>query len=121
MHNLFAVTMFVPGQITGNHEMFFKVPCTCSLKEVSAVANNDSAGTFDCGLDSDPDGWIDGGALGDSDVPTIFDLDDFNGALVSDQGNDYPQVTKGDVVEIKLIDAETSPTDTTIILWFQEG
>jgi hypothetical protein len=121
MFNLFTVTMHVPGQITADHELFFQVPCTCTLRAVSAVASNDNGGTFDVGIDSDPDGFLDGKALGDSDVPQMYDLDDFNGAEVDNQGDDYPQVTKGDVVEVKLIDGETSPTDTTIVLWFQEG
>ena len=121
MFNLFAVTMYVPGQITTNHEMFFKVPCACTLREVSAVASNSNGGTFDVGDSDDPDGFLDGKALGDSDTPTVYDLDDFNGALVDNQGDDYPHLDEGDIVEVKLIDGETSPTDTTIVLWFQEG
>jgi hypothetical protein len=116
-----AVTFVVPGIITGDHEFYFDAPCDLTLRAVSAgnkTASN--GGTVDVGTSGDKDGYLDGVAVGGADA-TIYDLDDFNGALVTNQGDDYPHITAGTTMYVKLIDGETSPTDTVIVLWFEEG
>ena len=121
MFNCFAVSIYIDGIITANHEGYFDVPCDCSLVGVSAAANSASTGgTIDVGTAADADGYLDGKAIGAQDG-AYYDLDDFNGALVTNQGDDYPHLTKGDTVRFKVIDAETSPTGTLLVFYFTPG
>jgi hypothetical protein len=121
MFNFFAVSLYIDGIITADHEGYFDVPCDCSLVGVSAAANSASTGgTIDVGTPSDKDGYLDGKDIGAQDG-AYYDLDDFNGALVTNQGDDYPHLTKGDTVYVKVIDAETSPTGTWVVLYFTPG
>jgi hypothetical protein len=122
MFNMFAITVALPGTITADATWFFKVPCACTLREVSAAANNASTGKVNVGTKADPDGYLDDEDLGDSDTPAVYDLDDFDGDLVTNQGDDYPHLDEGDIVAVGLdVDGSTDPTDPTIVLWFQEG
>jgi hypothetical protein len=121
MFNCFSVSIYIDGIITADHVAYFDVPCDCSLVGVSAAANSASTGgTFDLGPASNTDGWIDGKAIGAQDG-AYYDLDDFNGAEVSNQGDDYPHLSKGDTVVVTVIDGETSPTGTHIVLYFTPG
>ena len=117
-----AVTIALPGTITSDATFFIEAPCDLTLRAVSAVANNASTGKINVGTAADPDGYLDNEDLGDSDNPTIFDLDDFDGALVTNQGDDYPHITKGTAIAVNLdVDGSTDPIDPTIVLWFEEG
>jgi len=117
-----ALTFALPGTITSDAEFYLKAPCDLTLRSVSAVADNASTGKINIGTSSDPDGYVDNKDLGDSDTPSVYDLDDFNGDLVSDQGNDYPQITKGTIIVVALdVDGSTDPVDPTVVLWFEEG
>jgi hypothetical protein len=121
MFNCFAVSIYIDGIITADHEGYFDVPCDCSLVGVSAAANSASTGgTIDVGTAADVDGYLDGKDIGAQDG-AYYDLDDFNGALVTNQGDDYPHLTKGDTVRFKVIDAETSPTGTLLVFYFTPG
>jgi hypothetical protein len=121
MFNCFSVSVYIDGIITADHVAYFDVPCNCSLIGVSAAANTaDTGGTIDIGTKADPDGYLDGKDLGDQDG-AYYDLDDFNGALVSNQGDDYPHIDKGTTLSVKVIDAETSPTGTHVVLYFTPG
>jgi hypothetical protein len=117
-----AVTIALPGTITADATFFFEAPCDLSLRAVSAGANNASTAQVNVGTAADPDGYLDAKDLGDSDNPSIFDLDDFNGALVTNQGDDYPHISKGTAIAVNLdVDGSTDPVDPTIVLWLQEG
>jgi FlaG/FlaF family flagellin (archaellin) len=121
MFNCFSVSIYIDGIITADHVAYFDVPCDCSLVAVSAAANSASTGgTIDVGSASDTDGYLDGKDIGAQDG-AIYDLDDFNGALVTNQGDDYPHLTKGDTVVVTVIDGETSPTGTHVVLYFTPG
>jgi hypothetical protein len=118
----FPVTIALPGTITADAEFYFKAPCDLTLRAVSAGADNASTAKLNVGTTSDEDGYLDNVDLGDSDTPTLFDLDDFNGDLVSNQGDDYPHITAGTVIAVGLdVDGSTDPVEPTIVLWFQEG
>jgi hypothetical protein len=121
MFNCFSVSIYIDGIITADHVAYFDVPCDCSLVGVSAAANSASTGgTIDVGSASDTDGYLDGKDIGAQDG-AYYDLDDFNGALVTNQGDDYPHLSKGDTVVVTVIDAETSPTGTHVVLYFTPG
>jgi hypothetical protein len=122
MFNMFALTVALPGTITADATFFVKVPCACTIREVSAAANNASTGKVNVGTKADPDKYIDDEDLGDSDTPAVYDLDDFASAGVTTVGNDYPQLSEGDILAIGLnVDGSTDPVDPTIVVWLQEG
>jgi hypothetical protein len=122
MFRPFAITIALPGTITADATFFVEAPFDLTIRAVSAVANNASTAAVNIGTSDDPDGYLDNEDLGDSDDPTIFDLDDFDGALVSNQGDDYPHVSAGTVIAINLdVDGSTDPVDPTIVLWCEEG
>jgi hypothetical protein len=123
MFRPFAVTIALPGTISSDATFFFEAPCDLTLRAVTAAANNAATSTtINVGTAADPDGYLDAKAIGQSDDPSIFDLDDFNGALVSDQGNDYPHITKNTAIAVNLdVGDGTDPVDPCIVLWFEEG
>ena len=120
----FTIDFHVPGALAADLNIRWTVPSDCTLLHVSAVASNDSDALITVGTSVDPDGYIASAVIGDSNVPVEFDLDDFDGALVLDQGNDYPHVTDGTIIVIALDfdgDSDTAAEDVTIILTFSEG
>jgi hypothetical protein len=118
-----AVTFALPGTISADATFFFKAPCDLTLRSVSACANNTvTSTTFNVGTGTDVDSLIDAKTLGQDDTPSVYDLDDFNGTGVSDQGNDYPHITAGTIVIVNLdVGDGTDPVDPCIVLWFEEG
>ena len=123
MFNMFSVAIAMPGTIAADATFFFKVPCACTLREICAAANNAATSTtINVGTKADPDGYLDNEAIGQDDTPTVWDLDDFDGDLVSNQGDDYPHLSEGDIVAVGIdVGDGTDPVDPCIVLWFQEG
>jgi len=118
-----AVTFAMPGTIAADATFFFKAPCDLTLRAVSAAANNTATSTYiNVGTKADPDGYLDNEAIGQDDTPTVWDLDDFDGDLVSNQGDDYPHITAGSIIAVGLdVGDGTDPVDPCIMLWFEEG
>ena len=120
----FTVELMLPGTLSANVNMRWTVPSNCTLLHVSAVASNDSDATIDIGTSADTDGYLDGKLVGDSNTPAEYDLDDFNGALVTDQTNEYPQIVDGTIMVV-ICDFDgasgTAADDLTIVLTFSEG
>jgi len=117
-----AITIALPGTITADAEFYFVAPCDLTLRAVSAGADNASTAKLNVGTTSDEDGYLDNVDFGDSDDPTLFDLDDFNGALVTNQGDDYPHITAGTDIAVCIdVDGSTDPVDPTVVLFFEEG
>lgn len=122
MFNLFSVTITVAGSLTADTDFFFRVPCACTLRAVSAVADNATTANFNVGTSADADGFLDDEDVGQSNTPTMFDLDDFDGALISNLGDEYPHLDKNTIVHVNIdVDGSTDPDDLCIVLWFQEG
>jgi hypothetical protein len=116
------MTFALPGTITADATWFVKAPCDLTLRSVSACANNASTGQVNVGSGTDVDYYLDAKDLGDSDTPTVYDLDDFNGTGVANQGDDYPHYTAGDIIIVNLdVDGSTDPVDPCIVLFFEEG
>jgi len=113
----------MPGTISTDAEFYFKAPCDLTLRGVSAAADNTATTTtINVGTSSDPDGYIDAKAIPQDDAAEIWDLDDFNGDLVSNQGDDYPHITKGTIIVVAIdVGDGTDPIDPCIVLWFEEG
>jgi hypothetical protein len=120
----FQNTIHIPGTLTADLDIRFTAPSGCHLVHVSAVASNDSDATMALGTSSDTDGFLAAATIGDSQTPKEFDLDDFDGALLTEAGKDYPEIDDGDVFII-TIDYDgatgTAAADLTIVLTLQEG
>ena len=120
----FTVDFHVPGALAANLNIRWTVPSDCTLLHVSAVGSNDGDATVDVGTSADTDGYIDGMLVGDSNTPVEYDLNDFDGALVLDQDNDYPHLVDGTIMVV-IVDFDgasgTAAEDVTIILTFSEG
>lgn len=75
----FPLAIAVPGTVTADATWFFKAPCDLTLRAIAAGANNATSAVINVGTATDPDGFLAAAAMGQSDDPTLFDLDDFDG------------------------------------------
>ena len=114
----------IPGTLSANIAIKFTAHTNMSLIHVSAVASNDSDATLAIGNGDDADGYLAACVIGDSGVPVETELADFDGALLTDAGKEYPRIEDGDVVQIDLdFDgaAGTAAADVSLVLTFTEG
>jgi len=120
----FVQAFHIPGTLTAGLDIRFIAPSNCTLRHVSAVASNDSDATLALGTSADENGFLEAAVIGDSQVPAEFELADFDGALLTEAGKDYPRISDGDVVVLTLDHdgaAGTAAADVTIVLTFAEG
>ena len=124
MQRKFAHAFHIPGTLTADLNIRFTVPSGCTLVHVSFGNSAASDATIDIGTSADTDGYLDGGDVGDSNVPAEFDKDDFNGALLSDAGREYPHLVDGTIMVV-IVDFDgaggTAAANLTIVLTFVEG
>ena len=124
MQRKFTMAFHVPGSLSANLNIRTTINSDCELRHVSAVGSNANDATIDIGTSADTDGFLDGGANGDSNTPAEFELADFNGALITTQGKDYPRLSDGDILVI-VVDYDgasgTAADDFTLVLTFAEG
>ena len=120
----FTHAYHIPGTLSADLDIRFTVPSDCTLVHVSAVASNDSDATLALGSSADTDGYLTATAIGDSGTPAGFDRADFDGALLSDPGNEFPRLAAGTVFVLTLDHDGASGTaaqDVTLVLTFAEG
>ncbi len=113
----FTVTFAVPGTLAANEDFRFKFPFDVQLEAVSAVGSNANNGILDIGPSTDTDGYLDAKDVGDSQVPTVFDKDDF-------VNTEYPHIVAGTIICISLdYDGAggTAVHDFTLVMVFSEG
>jgi hypothetical protein len=124
MNRTFQQTYHVPGTLSANLDIRFTAHTNMSLVHVSAVASKDSDATIALGTSADTDGFLAACVIGDSAVPVEKELADFDGALLTDSGKEYPRISDGDVVVVTLDydgAAGTAADDFTLVLTFTEG
>lgn len=124
MIHKFAHTISWPGALSNATYTFaFQVPSDCCLVHVSASQSNaTAASTFTIGTSADADGYLTGGVFGASADPAEFDLDDFDGALLTGAGSEYPRLSDGDILKVTITGtAANQATDGMIVLTFVEG
>ena len=124
MLNKFSHAFHIPGTLSAAIYLAFPVPSDCILTHIGAVASNATDATFTVGTSSDTDGILTDGTVGQSYVPDEFELADFDGALLTDAGKEYPRLEDGDVVRIAIDhdgDAGTAAQNVTLVLTFCEG
>ena len=86
---------------------------------VSLSNSSANAGTFDIGLSSDADGWLDGKAFGVSALCTEYvTFSSFDGAVALGQ---FPKASDGDVVHVTIIDHASHMANACVVLTFTEG
>jgi len=120
----FAHAFHVPGTLSADLNVRFAVPSACSLAHVSAVASNDSDATLAIGTSADTDGYLTATAIGDSGTPAEFGQADFDGALLSEAGNEIPHLASGTVMVLTLDydgASGTAAQNVTLVLTFVEG
>ena len=120
----FTMAYHIPGTLAANIDIRFTIPTPCELRHVSAVSSNDSDATLALGTSADTDGFLAACVIGDSQVPVEKELADFDGALLTDAGKEYPRLSDGDVFVVTLDydgAAGTAADDFTLVLTFAEG
>ena len=113
----FCVTYHTAGTLAANHDVRFSFPFDVQLVQVTAVGSNANNGIIDVGPSTDTDGYLDGKDVGDSNVPAVFNRDDFvNG--------EFPHIV-ADTIIVASLDYDgssgTAVHDYTLVLTFTEG
>lgn len=120
----FTHAFHIPGTLGADLNIRLTVPSNCQITHVSAVASNNSDATLAMGTSADTNGFLAAIAIGDSNTPTEFDLDDFDGALLTNAGEENPALDDGDIL-VLILDHDgasgTAAADVTIVLTFTEG
>ena len=124
MQRKFVQSIHVPGSLAADMDVRWTVPSDCTLVHVSAVASNDSDATLALGTSADTNGFLEACVIGDSSTPVEKGIADFDGALLSDAGNEPPRLSDGDVFAV-IVDFDgatgTAADDFTLVLTFVEG
>ena len=116
--NKFTVGFHWQGTLSSNVTGEFTLDKPATLMHGSFGASGSTTGALDVGDAGDPDGIIDGGAVGQSGTPAEFNPANFNGALC-DQIAGYHFPT-GDLV-VKFSIAHNSDDDACLVFTFYEG
>ena len=124
MQRKFTHSFHVPGTLGADLDIRFTAPSPCTLVHSSAVASNDSDATLTLGTSADVDGWLAACVIGDSNTPVEKGIADFDGALLSDAGNEPPRAIDGTII-VAVLDFDgasgTAADDFTLVLTFVEG
>jgi len=111
----------IPGTLAANHTFVYEAFRPCTLLAVSVSNSSANAGKIDIGPSTDPDGYLDDEAFGTSNTPAIYDLDDFDGAELSNPGHEYPRIEAEDIVHIVVTDHNSHMADVAVVLTLADG
>lgn len=106
------------GTLSADMVAHYKLPCDATLVQVDAVATTAAVGTVKVGTDADDDGYLKAFTFGASNVPTVANRGDFDGALNSDTA-ECPHIAKDTVLLITC--AHNSMINPDLALTFLEG
>lgn len=122
--NHFVHSYHIPGTLAANITITFTVPAGCSLEHVSAVASNNSDATLMLGTSADADGYKAAAVIGDSGTPVEWGLANFDGALLTNAGKEFPHLADGTIF-VATLDfdgaAGTAAQNVTLVFTFSEG
>ena len=116
--NTYSVTIHVPGTLAADKSIVFTVPFNCQLIHVSACgspAAHDAIMTI--GTTTTADAYLLATTIGVSNVPQVFDRDNF-------VGTQFPHIAAGTVMAVALDfngSAGTAIANWTCILTFTLG
>lgn len=100
--NHLLLPFHVHGTLAADAVFRWRAPFPCSLRQIAIHASNDSDATVIVGTSGDTDGFLTAQDAGDSGVPSVYDLDDFDGDLVTKPGSSFPRLAAGDVLVITV-------------------
>jgi hypothetical protein len=120
----FTVEFHYTGTAAANVVFRWTVPSDCTLRHVSAVGSNSHDATLTVGNSSAATAYLTASAIGDSGTPAEYELANFDGTTIAEQGHDYPHLTDGTILAV-AVDYDgasgTAVNDLTIVLTFSEG
>ncbi len=117
MNRTIQHTYHIPGTLTANVSIPFKLYSDVSLVHVSAVGSNANDATLKIGNSSDDDAYLLAAGIGDSGAPVEFDRDNFVGGV-------DPHIKKGTTMLLTLdYDGAggAAAQNVTLVLTFTEG
>jgi len=112
-----AMTFTIPGTLAANHTFTFKAQRPLQILGVSAVNTSANAGTIAVGTAADADGFLVAKSFGVSGAPAEYEKKQFDGALLSNPGNEYPAVEDGDVVSVTITDHASHMANVCVVLF----
>lgn len=121
--NLYQTSFHIPGTLSANIALRWAAARDCTLIHISAGASNDSDARLVVGTSADADGFLTSSTIGDAG-PAAFDLDNFNGALLSNPGSEYPYIAAGTVISADLDfdgSSGTAAQNVTLVFTFLEA
>ncbi len=121
--NLYQTSFHIPGTLSANIALRWVAARDCTLIHISAGASNDSDARLVVGTSADADGFLTSSTIGDAG-PAAFDLDNFNGALLSNPGSEYPYIAAGTVISADLDydgSSGTAAQNVTLVFTFLEA
>lgn len=108
----------IPGTLTANIDIRFTAAFDFTIKEISAVASNDSDATLAVGISTDTDSVLVATTIGDSQVPSVKTRS--NWATTNPNG-----IINNDEVVVLTLDfdgaAGTAAQNVTIVMTILEG
>jgi hypothetical protein len=108
----------IPGTLTANIDIRWTAARRGRIKEISAVASNDSDATLAAGDSGDTDEYLVAAAIGDSQVPTVFTRSNWAST------NPTAAFAEGDVIVLTLDydgSSGTAGQNVTIVVTTLEG
>lgn len=114
----------IPGTLSADVNIRFTALFDMTLVHISSVASNNSDATLAVGTSVDTDGFLVAAVIGDSNVPVEKAKANFDGALLTTAGSEYPRISDGTIVVLTLDHdgaSGTAAANVTIVLTFAEG
>lgn len=119
--DLIQIPIIIPGTLAANHTFTFTTYRDMSLVHVSAVNSSANAGKVKVGTSADDDGYLTDQDVGVSATPAEYDMDDFDGALLTEAGKEHPHVTDGTIFSITITDHASHMANVFVLLTFAAG
>jgi len=117
MFNVFTLNYYIPGTLAANHVLEWVAPFDCQLIHAQAHQSDYGISTLMICNSTDTDAYMAATAIGDSDVPTEWDRDNF-------VGTQFPHIADGEILVLTLDydgSAGTAAQNAQICLTFTQG
>lgn len=115
--NVFTTSFYIPGTLSGDHTIEFKLPFDAQLIAVSLANSAATDGTVALGYTGSTSAYMAAKDIGDSDVAAVYNWDDF-------VGSQYPHIDAATNIIITVDyngSAGTAAANLVIILTFTVG
>jgi hypothetical protein len=119
--DLQTLVFTVPGTLAANHTFTVKMPRPATVLNVSASNSSANAGKVQFGTSADANGFLTDQDVGVSGTPAEYDLNDFDGALLSNPGHEYPRLADGDIFSITITDHASHMANVCVVVTVVDG